>query len=101
MSIITLLTDFGTADSYVAEMKGVLLTRAASAVLVDVTHQIPQGDLRSAAYVLGRTWHRFPATTVHLVVVDPGVGSARRGLALVPSAEGAQARGHAGLRQRQ
>lgn len=82
MSIITLLTDFGTADSYVAEMKGVLLTRAASAVLVDVTHQIPQGDLRSAAYVLGRTWHRFPATTVHLVVVDPGVGSARRGLAL-------------------
>jgi S-adenosylmethionine hydrolase len=87
MSIITLLTDFGTADSYVAEMKGVLLARARSAVLVDVTHEIPQGDVRSAAYVLGRTWHRFPAGTVHLVVVDPGVGSARRGLAL-------SARGH-------
>jgi S-adenosylmethionine hydrolase len=84
---ITLLTDFGTADSYVAEMKGVLLSRAPSAILVDVTHEVAQGDVRSAAYVLGRTWHRFPDNTVHLVVVDPGVGSARHGLALT-------ARGH-------
>src|SRR5215210_4135092 len=82
MTIITLLTDFGTTDSYVAEVKGVLLGGAPGATLVDVTHDVPAGDIRSAAYVLGRTWHRFPAGTVHLVVVDPGVGSARAALAL-------------------
>lgn len=84
--IITLLTDFGTADSYVAELKGVLLAGAPGATLVDVTHEIPPGDLRAAAYVLGKTWHRFPSKTVHLVVVDPGVGSSRAALAL--SAQG-------------
>ena len=79
--IITLLTDFGTRDSYVAEVKGVLLTRAPDAVLVDVTHEIPPGDVLAAQYVLERTWPRFPAGTVHLAVVDPGVGSERRALA--------------------
>jgi S-adenosyl-L-methionine hydrolase (adenosine-forming) len=82
VSIVTLLTDFGTSDQYVAEMKGVLLSLVPTAVLVDITHAIQPGDIRSAAYVLGRTWHRFPAGTVHLVVVDPGVGSARAALAL-------------------
>jgi S-adenosylmethionine hydrolase len=82
MTIITLLTDFGTADSYVAEVKGVLLSRAPDAVLVDVTHDVPAGDVRSAAYLLGRTWHRFPAGTIHLAVVDPGVGTSRAALAL-------------------
>ena len=82
MTIITLLTDFGTRDSYVAEMKGVLLTGAPDALPVDVSHDIPPGDVRSAAYVLGRTWHRFPPGTTHLVVVDPGVGGARHPLAL-------------------
>jgi S-adenosyl-L-methionine hydrolase (adenosine-forming) len=77
--VITLLTDFGT---YVAELKGVLLSDAPSAVLVDVTHHIAPGDIRSAAYVLGRAWHQFPSGTVHLVVVDPGVGSARHTIAL-------------------
>src|SRR3954454_4259385 len=81
---ITLLTDFGTVDSYVAELKGVLLSNTPSVVLVDVTHHIAPGDIRSAAYVLGRTWHRFPSGTVHLVVVDPGVGSARHPIALTP-----------------
>ena len=80
--IITLLTDFGTSDSYVAEMKGVLLSRAPTATLIDLTHDIPLGDIRAAAYVLGRTWNRFPAGTVHLAVVDPGVGSDRAALAL-------------------
>jgi S-adenosylmethionine hydrolase len=80
--VITLLTDFGSADSYVAEMKGVLLTRAPAATLVDVTHAIPPGDILAAQYVLRRTWHRFPAGTVHLAVVDPGVGTARRALAV-------------------
>jgi len=76
------LTDFGTSDSYVAEMKGVILTRAPGAVLTDITHNITPGDIRSAAHVLARAWHRFPAGTVHLVVVDPEVGSARAALAL-------------------
>src|SRR3989442_1465500 len=79
--LITLLTDFGTSDSYVAEVKAVLLSRALGAALVDVTHQIPPGDVRSAQYVLARVWHRFPEGTVHLVVVDPGVGTSRRALA--------------------
>ena len=56
MTIITLLTDFGTSDSYVAEMKGVILTRSPTAVLIDITHSIHPGDIRSAAYVLGRAW---------------------------------------------
>lgn len=81
-SVITLLTDFGTTDSYVAEVKGVLLTAAPDATIVDVTHDIPPGDVSAARYVLGRVWHRFPSGTVHLVVVDPGVGSSRRALAL-------------------
>ncbi|MGI8818544.1 MAG: SAM hydrolase/SAM-dependent halogenase family protein [Gemmatimonadales bacterium] len=82
MAIITLLTDFGSADHYVAEVKGVILSRAPAVTLVDVTHSIPPGDVRSAAYVLGRTWHRFPPGTIHLAVVDPGVGSSRPALAL-------------------
>src|SRR5215216_1898353 len=82
MTVITLLTDFGTADSYVAETKGVLLSRAPAAVLVDVSHEVSPGDVRAAAYILGRTWHRFPAGTVHMAVVDPGVGTSRAALAL-------------------
>jgi len=86
--IITLLTDFGTRDSYVAEMKGVLLSRAPDAVLVDVTHEIPPGDVLAGQYVLARTWQRFPAGTVHLAVVDPGVGSERRALAAAAGGHG-------------
>jgi S-adenosylmethionine hydrolase len=66
----------------VAEVKGVMLSRAPEAVLVDVTHQVRAGDIRSAAYLLGRTWHRFTAGTIHLAVVDPGVGTSRAALAL-------------------
>jgi S-adenosyl-L-methionine hydrolase (adenosine-forming) len=79
--LITLLTDFGTADSYVAEMKATLLAAVPEATLVDLTHAVFPGDLRAAAYLLGRTWHRFPGGTVHLAVVDPGVGTARAALA--------------------
>jgi S-adenosylmethionine hydrolase len=82
MPIVTLLTDFGTSDSYVAEMKGVLLARCPGAALVDVTHAVPPGDIRSGAYLLGRSWSRFPGDTIHLAVVDPGVGTARAALAL-------------------
>lgn len=79
--IITLLTDYGTADSYVAEVKAVLASRVHGVTLVDVTHQVPPGDIRAGQYLLSRVWHRFPQGTVHLAVVDPGVGTARRALA--------------------
>lgn len=81
-AIITLLTDFGTADGYVAEMKGVLLALVPEVRLVDLTHDIPPGDIRAGAYALGRAWRTFPPGTVHLAVVDPGVGTARRALAV-------------------
>lgn len=82
MSIVTLTTDFGLADSYVAVMKGVILGIAPAAQLVDITHQIAPQNVREAAYVLSTALAHFPPDTVHLVVVDPGVGSARRPLAL-------------------
>ncbi len=82
MPIVTLLTDFGTSDAYVAELKARLLSEAPGVTVVDVTHVVPQGDIRAAAYLLGRVWHRFPSGTVHLAVVDPGVGTARAALAL-------------------
>jgi S-adenosylmethionine hydrolase len=82
VSTITLLTDFGTADSYVAEVKGCLLGAAPGAALVDVTHSVVPGDVRAAAYLLGRVWYRFPQGTIHLAVVDPGVGTTRAALAL-------------------
>jgi S-adenosylmethionine hydrolase len=80
-TLITLLTDFGDADSYLGEMKGVLLSRVHGAALADITHQVPPGDVRAAQYILSRVWHRFPRETVHVAVVDPGVGTARRALA--------------------
>jgi len=82
MAIVTLITDFGTRDGYVGEIKGVLAERCPDARLVDVTHDIEPGDIAGAAWVLGRTWARFPEATVHLVVVDPGVGGERRALVL-------------------
>lgn len=82
MRPVTLLTDFGTADGYVGVMKGILSSHAAGAAIVDVAHDLRQGDIDGAARALGRYWSRFPAGTVHLVVVDPGVGTARRGVAL-------------------
>ena len=80
--IITLLTDFGPADSYVGEVKGRLLSLVPAATLVDLSHDIAPGDVVAASYVLGRAWREFPAGTVHLAVVDPGVGTARRALAV-------------------
>ena len=80
-TLITLLTDFGSADSYVGEVKGVLLSQVHGAALVDITHQVLPGDVRAAQYILSRVWHRFPQGSVHLVVVDPGVGTDRRALA--------------------
>jgi S-adenosyl-L-methionine hydrolase (adenosine-forming) len=78
MTIVTLLTDFGTADSYIAEMKGVLSTYAPSATLVDITHDVSPGDVRAAQYILNRTWMFFPEGTIYVAVVDAGVGTDRR-----------------------
>ncbi len=79
--IVTLLTDFGLSDSYVSELKAAILGEV-DVHLVDISHQVPPGDVRAAQYLLGRTWRRFPVGTVHLAVVDPGVGSARRAIAV-------------------
>src|SRR5919112_2044056 len=80
--IVTLLTDFGTADGYVAEMKGVILASVPDATLVDVTHDVPAQDVEAGRLAVARYWRRFPPGTVHLAVVDPGVGSARAALAV-------------------
>jgi S-adenosyl-L-methionine hydrolase (adenosine-forming) len=80
--LITLLTDFGTADGYVAEMKGVLYSLAPEARVVDLSHEIAPQDVEAARLAVARYWRRFPPQTIHLVVVDPGVGSARDALAI-------------------
>ncbi len=76
--VITLLTDFGLQDPYVAEMKGVLLSLNPKAELVDLSHLIPTGQVPVAAFRLWRAYRHFPKGTVHLAVVDPGVGTSRR-----------------------
>lgn len=77
---ITLLTDFGTADGYVAAMRGVIASIAPAAMVEDATHGIQPGDIEAGAWVLSRYWHLFPEGTIHIAVVDPGVGTGRRGL---------------------
>ncbi len=77
MTVITLLTDFGLQDEYVGAVKGVMLTRHPAAVIVDISHGISPGDLRSAALMLESAYGYFPEGTVHVVVVDPGVGTDR------------------------
>lgn len=76
--IITLLTDFGTADGFVGAMKGVILARAPDAQVVDLTHEIPPQSIHHGAWALREAAGMFPANTVHVAVVDPGVGTARR-----------------------
>jgi hypothetical protein len=80
MIIISLTTDFGLADGYVGMMKGVILGIAPRARLVDLTHSIEPQNVRQAAYVLAHASPFFPRGTIHVGVVDPGVGSSRRPL---------------------
>jgi len=77
MSIITLTTDFGTRDWFVGSMKGVILGVNPQAAVVDITHDIPSGDIRAGAFALAVSYRCFPRNTVHVAVVDPGVGSNR------------------------
>ncbi len=79
---LTLLTDFGTRDGYVGAMKGVMAAVAPGVALDDISHAVEAGDVEGAALTLERYWDRYPPGTVHLVVVDPGVGTERRGLAV-------------------
>jgi hypothetical protein len=81
MRIITLLTDFGVESTYPAQMKGVILERCPTAVLVDMSHGVPRHDVRTAAFMLASAAPAFPQGTVHVAVVDPQVGSQRRVLA--------------------
>jgi S-adenosylmethionine hydrolase len=76
--IITLTTDFGLAEHYAGTMKGVILGRCPEARLVDISHEIPPFSIYSAAYAIDQAAPYFPAGTVHLIVVDPGVGTTRR-----------------------
>jgi len=79
--IITLLTDFGTKDHYAATLKGVILGLNPEVILVDLSHEVPPQDITAGAFVLAEAAPYFPPDTIHLAVVDPGVGTHRRGLA--------------------
>ena len=81
-SIVTLTTDFGLSDGYVGMMKGVLLAISPQVQIVDITHDIEPGNVEGAAFVLGMSYKYFPKATVHVVVVDPGVGTERNALCL-------------------
>ena len=82
MALITLLTDFGTADYFVAAVKAVILSANPDARIVDLTHEIPPQDIEAAAFTLLAAYSAFPAGSIHLGVVDPGVGSSRRPLVM-------------------
>jgi S-adenosylmethionine hydrolase len=87
MPIVTLTTDFGTVDPCVGVMKGVVLGHCPGCSLIDLTHQVPAQDVRAAAVQLRRSLPYLPAGSIHLAVVDPGVGSHRRAL-IVRTAQG-------------
>ena len=81
--IITLLTDFGTKDHYVASMKGVILGINPQCLLIDITHQVNPHDIQEGAFLLANAYSYFPKGTIHLSVVDPGVGGIRKPILLV------------------
>jgi S-adenosylmethionine hydrolase len=80
--IITLLTDFGWGDGHIGAMKGVILQINPACQIIDLAHQVTSHDVMGAALVLGQTYAFYPPGTIHLVIVDPGVGSARKPLVL-------------------
>ncbi|MDD5397938.1 MAG: SAM-dependent chlorinase/fluorinase [Dehalococcoidia bacterium] len=85
--VITLTTDFGTGDGYVASMKGVILGINPQATVVDISHSVEPQSIRQASFILHTSWRYFPEGSIHVVVVDPGVGSHRKAVILkTPSA---------------
>jgi len=85
--IITLLTDFGLRDHYAASMKGIMLSLNPNLTFVDISHTIPPQDISSAAFVLGQAYPCFQAGTIHLAIVDPGVGTARKAIIVAAAAQ--------------
>jgi S-adenosylmethionine hydrolase len=81
IGIVTLLSDFGLRDTYVGQMKGVIVGLAPEAQIVDLTHEVPAQDVTEGAFQLATAWKTFPRGTVHVAVVDPGVGTTRRPIA--------------------
>ena len=86
MRTITLITDFGLQDGHVGAMKGVIRSLAAQAELVDISHDIRAQDVRHAGFVLKTAYAYWPADTIHVIVVDPGVGTHRRAVAIETTA---------------
>src|SRR3954447_13825890 len=82
MPLVSLLTDFGTTDTYVGQMKAAILRVAPAATLVDLTHAVPAQDVQAGAFLLWTAVEAFPPGSLHLAVVDPGVGSRRRAVAV-------------------
>jgi S-adenosylmethionine hydrolase len=80
--VVALLTDFGSQDHYVGSLKGAILSVCRDATLVDLAHELPVHDVAAGAFALAASWRDFPEGTIFLAVVDPGVGTARRALAL-------------------
>lgn len=80
--IITLLSDFGIQDGYVASMKGIMLGICPNVRLVDISHMVPPQDIRAGAFILATVFKDFPRGTTHLAVVDPGVGTERKAIAV-------------------
>ncbi|CAN5637036.1 MAG: SAM-dependent chlorinase/fluorinase [Pyrinomonadaceae bacterium] len=86
-SLITLLTDFGTTDYFVSAMKGVIHSISPDTRVVDITHEIPAQDIEAAAFTLLAAHSSFPSGTIHVAVVDPGVGAARRAILVETSGQ--------------
>src|ERR1043166_7315377 len=76
--ILTLTTDFGLSDHYVGVMKGVILGICPQAQIVDISHEITPHEIHEGGYLIAQAWRYFPKKTVHVVVIDPGVGTMRR-----------------------
>src|SRR5215216_6058511 len=81
--IISMTTDFGQSDGYVGTMKGVIYTLLPDAIVVDISHDITAQQIHEGAFTLYRAYRYFPASTIHVAVVDPGVGGERRPIVLV------------------
>jgi len=81
--VITFLSDFGTKDHYVASMKGTILNINPQCILIDITHQVTPHDIKEGAFILANAYSSFPKGTIHLSVVDPGVGSPRKPILIV------------------
>ena len=101
-SLITLITDFGEQDYFVGAMKGVILSINPEAKIVDISHLTPPQDVEAAAFNLLNCYKDFPAGTIHVAVVDPGVGSDRRAIAIdaEKASRGSVRRGRGGRRRR-